>query len=91
MWTAIFVLPLNSALNPFLYTLNTMFEKHRKQREEKRLQHTMNKLHLELATWPYDKMAELKRYVETAVKRCEPNTTEISGTVTLNEVEIDSA
>ena len=30
---AIFVLPLNSALNPFLYTLNVLLEKRRKRRE----------------------------------------------------------
>ena len=30
---AIFVLPLNSALNPFLYTLNIVMEKRRKARE----------------------------------------------------------
>nr|KAG5695380.1 hypothetical protein BaRGS_033593 [Batillaria attramentaria] len=30
---AIFVLPLNSALNPFLYTLNIVLEKRRKARE----------------------------------------------------------
>nr|KAG5706632.1 hypothetical protein BaRGS_005702 [Batillaria attramentaria] len=30
---AIFVLPLNSALNPFLYTLNTVLEKRRKASE----------------------------------------------------------
>ena len=33
---AIFVLPLNSALNPFLYTYNTLMEK-RRQRKEARL------------------------------------------------------
>ena len=32
---AIFVLPLNSALNPFLYTLNMIREKREKDREEK--------------------------------------------------------
>ena len=32
---AIFVLPLNSALNPFLYTLNLMLERRRRRMEEK--------------------------------------------------------
>ena len=32
---AIFVLPLNSALNPFLYTLNIILEKRRKVREQR--------------------------------------------------------
>ena len=31
---AIFVMPLNSALNPFLYTLNTVLEKSKRAREE---------------------------------------------------------
>ncbi|KAL8604656.1 hypothetical protein ACOMHN_013436 [Nucella lapillus] len=34
---AIFVLPLNSAINPFLYTLNTLAEKRRNMREVKLL------------------------------------------------------
>ena len=32
---AIFVLPLNSAINPFLYTLNMLLERRRKRREER--------------------------------------------------------
>jgi hypothetical protein len=32
---AIFVLPLNSALNPFLYTLNVVLEKRQARREER--------------------------------------------------------
>ncbi|XP_070173749.1 G-protein coupled receptor GRL101-like [Littorina saxatilis] len=32
---AIFVLPLNSALNPFLYTLNTILERRRQEREKR--------------------------------------------------------
>ena len=35
---AIFVLPLNSALNPFMYTLNMLMEKRRKSREAMLLQ-----------------------------------------------------
>ena len=34
---AIFVLPLNSALNPFLYTLNIIKEKRQRMKEEKLL------------------------------------------------------
>ena len=34
---AIFVLPLNSALNPFLYTLNMIKEKRQRAKEEKLL------------------------------------------------------
>jgi hypothetical protein len=35
---AIFVLPLNSAINPFLYTYNVLMEKHRLRKEAKLLQ-----------------------------------------------------
>ena len=34
---AIFILPLNSALNPFLYTLNVFIEKKKKSKEEELL------------------------------------------------------
>nr|KAG5693027.1 hypothetical protein BaRGS_005651 [Batillaria attramentaria] len=34
---AIFVLPVNSALNPFLYTLNTILEKRRKAKKAERM------------------------------------------------------
>jgi hypothetical protein len=32
---AVFVLPLNSALNPFLYTINVIMERKRQASEEK--------------------------------------------------------
>ncbi|KAL8597049.1 hypothetical protein ACOMHN_055642 [Nucella lapillus] len=35
---AIFMLPLNSAINPFMYTFNTLVEKRRKSKERKLLQ-----------------------------------------------------
>ena len=41
---AIFVLPLNSALNPFLYTLNTVLEKRRARHLEKITSILENKL-----------------------------------------------
>ena len=91
VWTAVFVLPLNSALNPFLYTLATMLEKRRQRNEERRIQLMMNRLHAELATWPYDKVAEHKRYVDAATERCKPIPAEISGTTKLDEVELVSA
>ena len=40
VWAAIFVLPLNSALNPFLYTLSAAREKWRKVREERKATET---------------------------------------------------
>ena len=35
MAVAIFVLPVNSAINPFLYTLNLILERRQKSREER--------------------------------------------------------
>nr|KAG5685354.1 hypothetical protein BaRGS_005426 [Batillaria attramentaria] len=40
---AIFVLPLNSALNPFLYTLNIILERRRRSREEELLQQLLTR------------------------------------------------
>ena len=67
--TAVFLLPLNSALNPFLYTLNAVLRKRGERREERRLQRTMKRLHAELFAWPDDKVAELVRYGEAALRR----------------------
>ena len=41
---AIFVLPVNSAINPFLYTINVILENRRKQREERLRQMLSNQL-----------------------------------------------
>nr|KAG5695389.1 hypothetical protein BaRGS_033602 [Batillaria attramentaria] len=41
---AIFVLPLNSALNPFLYTLNIVLEKRRKVTEARMLERLAKQL-----------------------------------------------
>nr|KAG5702607.1 hypothetical protein BaRGS_027993 [Batillaria attramentaria] len=41
---AIFVLPLNSALNPFLYTFNVIMEKRREAAEARMLEHLMKKV-----------------------------------------------
>nr|KAG5693996.1 hypothetical protein BaRGS_002294 [Batillaria attramentaria] len=59
VWAAIFMLPLNSAINPFLYTLNTMLERRRKRKEEARVKAMLAKLHAELVTWPPDRLQEL--------------------------------
>ena len=45
---AIFVLPLNSALNPFLYTLNSIMEKNRAKRLDRLSQMLETKLKAEL-------------------------------------------
>ena len=75
--TAVFVLPLNSALNPFLYTLNTVLERRVNRKEQERMQNMMNKLQTELSTWPYDKLAQLVRCGETAMRHCQPRPEEL--------------
>ena len=62
VWTAIFVLPLNSALNPFLYTLNAAKEKWRKRREERKAQKLIGRLQTEIDRWPVDKVQALVKH-----------------------------
>nr|KAG5702004.1 hypothetical protein BaRGS_015739 [Batillaria attramentaria] len=61
VWIAIFVLPLNSALNPFLYTLNGLAEQWRKQREAKRVKKMLGKLHSEIPKWTPAAVEEMTR------------------------------
>nr|KAG5691148.1 hypothetical protein BaRGS_032144 [Batillaria attramentaria] len=68
---AIFVLPVNSAINPFLYTLNMLREKRRKLREEKRIQTMLAKLHAEMVAWPHGKLQELHAYCERLLVQVE--------------------
>nr|KAG5699458.1 hypothetical protein BaRGS_016304 [Batillaria attramentaria] len=51
VWAAIFILPVNSAINPFLYTLSMLVERWLKRREEKRLAKTLARLHADMITW----------------------------------------
>ena len=51
VWAAIFVLPLNSTLNPFLYTLNGLMEQRKKRRMEKRMRRMIGKLKTEIPKW----------------------------------------
>ena len=46
---AIFVLPLNSAINPFLYTLNRLLEKRRRQKEERLKQYLLKQMKQQMA------------------------------------------
>ena len=80
--TAVFVLPLNSALNPFLYTLNAARERRAKRKEARRLQTVMNKMQAELSTWPCDKVAQLVRYAQSLM-RCPAGTTDSSNADTV--------
>ena len=48
VWVAIFVLPLNSALNPFLYTLNGAMEKWRTEQLKRKTKKILGNLQAEL-------------------------------------------
>ncbi|XP_070175637.1 G-protein coupled receptor GRL101-like [Littorina saxatilis] len=51
VWAAIFVLPLNSALNPFLYTLNALLEQSRQQRKERKIKKIVATLQNEISNF----------------------------------------
>nr|KAG5700060.1 hypothetical protein BaRGS_028297 [Batillaria attramentaria] len=61
VWAVIFVLPLNSALNPFLYTLNGLAERWKKEREATRMKKMISKLHSEIPKWTPAAVEELTR------------------------------
>ncbi|XP_076466146.1 uncharacterized protein LOC143297615 [Babylonia areolata] len=48
VWAAIFILPLNSALNPFLYTLNAVLEKRRNAQLQQRTRKILGNMQSEL-------------------------------------------
>ena len=78
VWTAVLVLPINSALNPFLYTLNVLLEKRQKGREERKMQNILGRIHVEINTWPEEKVIQMSRCCELAMKRFESAETELS-------------
>nr|KAG5706210.1 hypothetical protein BaRGS_019537 [Batillaria attramentaria] len=61
VWVAIFLLPINSALNPFLYTLNGLADRWRRQREEKRMKEMIGKLNTEIPNWSASTVKELTK------------------------------
>nr|KAG5705831.1 hypothetical protein BaRGS_030721 [Batillaria attramentaria] len=67
VWSAIFVLPLNSAFNPFLYTVNTLLERRAQKKERGRIEKLMKKLHEKLRSWPRDKVEELVQFCQKAI------------------------
>nr|KAG5709944.1 hypothetical protein BaRGS_029986 [Batillaria attramentaria] len=69
VWTAIFILPLNSAINPFLYTINSLLERRRKRAEDKRVKMMMRKLNGLVNSWPLDKVNELYSHVSHVRRR----------------------
>nr|KAG5712488.1 hypothetical protein BaRGS_011462 [Batillaria attramentaria] len=71
VFAAVFVLPINSALNPFLYTINALLERRTKKMEQQRLEKMMIRLKVELRSWPSSKVEELVQFCHSAslVKR----------------------
>ncbi|XP_070208329.1 G-protein coupled receptor GRL101-like [Littorina saxatilis] len=61
VWVAIFVLPLNSALNPFLYTMNGLLEKWRQLKMEKTVKKILGELQSETPRWQPANVRELIR------------------------------
>ena len=59
VFTAIFVLPVNSALNPFLYTLNGVLERRRAAQEKKRQGQMLLKIKQEIRCWSEDQITQL--------------------------------
>ena len=56
---AVLVLPVNSALNPFLYTLNGLRERRREARRHASQGQVLARLRQELARWPAERVAEV--------------------------------
>ncbi|XP_070198665.1 G-protein coupled receptor GRL101-like [Littorina saxatilis] len=63
VWAAILVLPFNSALNPFLYTLNGLCQKWEENKVEKKTQKILANLEAEISKLP-------PRSVEALVMSC---------------------
>nr|KAG5693628.1 hypothetical protein BaRGS_014648 [Batillaria attramentaria] len=59
---AIFVLPVNSALNPFLYTLKAMLDRRRKKQTEKLIKKVLARLYVDIFTWSEENVKELLRH-----------------------------
>jgi hypothetical protein len=51
VWVVVFVLPFNSALNPFLYTLSDLLEKRRKRRQDEYIKRLLGRLQTEIPKW----------------------------------------
>nr|KAG5686465.1 hypothetical protein BaRGS_010793 [Batillaria attramentaria] len=69
VWAAIFILPVNSAINPFLYTLSMLVERWLKRREERHVERTLAKLHADMVTWSDTKVQELLTHCQKLLKR----------------------
>ena len=69
VWAAVFVLPLNSALNPFLYTLNNLRERRREVRDKERARIMLDRLHVDILTWPKERVLQCHQIVAQQLAR----------------------
>ena len=68
---AVVVLPLNSALNPFLYTLGVLAERRARRREAQRVARMLGKLRVEVVTWSDVRLRELHGQLQELLMRFE--------------------
>ncbi|PVD37537.1 hypothetical protein C0Q70_00131 [Pomacea canaliculata] len=69
VWFAIFVLPLNFALDPFLYTLNSVIDKWNQRRKEEAIKRTQSRLRAQLFSWPMATVIHLLHDCKSARNR----------------------
>ena len=60
-WIAIFVLPINSAINPLLYSLNSVMIYWQKKKSKKRANTLRAQIRSEISSWP---QAEVQRVIQ---------------------------
>nr|KAG5709018.1 hypothetical protein BaRGS_004657 [Batillaria attramentaria] len=68
VFASIFVLPLSSAVNPFLYTVNNLMEKRREKSEKVKIQLIMGRLHSEMMSWSIEKLRDVIKYGQLFLK-----------------------
>nr|KAG5701324.1 hypothetical protein BaRGS_006098 [Batillaria attramentaria] len=69
VFVAVFALPINSAINPFLYTLNALLEKRNKRKRAMRIKMMLGNLHADLYSWPLARVQELAGHCERVTRR----------------------
>ncbi|KAL8566195.1 hypothetical protein ACOMHN_063085 [Nucella lapillus] len=68
---ALLVLPLNSTINPFLYTLNILLEKRRRARDQRLEKLLLMKVNAKLAELPADKLSNDVKTKPINVSKCQ--------------------
>jgi hypothetical protein len=62
VWVVVFVLPFNSALNPFLYTLNDLLERRRKRRQDECIKRLLGRLQTEIPKWAASDVEQVVKF-----------------------------